>query len=130
VTIRFFSHWRDVPQGYWRWPNFKPSEVACQHCGELLVDEEAMDALQHHRGLLNGPLKINSAYRCPIHNAMVGGAPLSAHKFAKAFDKSLTHPPRKRVTMEETGYKAGFKGMGRYKTFSHQDTGRKRIWGS
>lgn len=130
MTIRFFSHWRDVPRNYWKWPNFKPPEVACHHCGELLVDEEAMDALQRHRVLLGGSLKINSAYRCAIHNAMVGGAPLSMHKFAKAYDKSLRSPARTRGVMEETGLKAGFTGMGRYRTFSHQDTGRRRTWGS
>jgi len=28
MTTTFFDHWRDVPEGAWRWPNFSPAEIA------------------------------------------------------------------------------------------------------
>jgi zinc D-Ala-D-Ala carboxypeptidase len=43
--------------------------------------------------MLNAPLVINSGHRCALHNARVGGAPLSLHK-RLAFDVALSgHDP-------------------------------------
>lgn len=127
LTIKKFKHWKDIPLGYWRWPNFMPQEIACSHCGELLVDEHFMDALQAERDRLGHPLKINSAYRCPIWNAMVGGAPLSMHKFGKAGDQSTRG--RDKMAMLAAARASGFKGFGGYNTFLHADIGRPRTWG-
>ncbi|NIQ13398.1 MAG: hypothetical protein GTO02_03000 [Candidatus Dadabacteria bacterium] len=40
---------------------------------------------------LVGPLKVNSAYRSPEHNARVGGTPHSKHVYGKAFDIATHH---------------------------------------
>ena len=29
-----------------KWPNFTPKEIACKCCGEIVVDEEGMDAIE------------------------------------------------------------------------------------
>ena len=123
-----WRHWSDVDMVWWRarWPNFLPSELACSHCGELMIDTEALDKLQYQRRTEGRAKTINSAYRCPIWNAMVGGAPLSQHKFAKAFDQRKDAPG---AEMEASAIMAGFTGIGRYRTFIHTDTGRKRSWG-
>jgi len=74
------------------------------------------------------PFQINSAYRCPIHNARIGGAPLSMHKFGRAFDIALTdHVDREKLI--KCALQVGAGGIGEnYKTFVHVDTGRRRSW--
>jgi len=124
---RFFKHWRDVDPKDWRWPSFAPQEIACRHCGELLLDEAFMDTLQRQRDETS-PIVITSAYRCPIWNAMVGGAPLSMHKLGKAGDQALCG--RVLAHVEAQARRAGFAGFGRYKTFLHADIGPSRQWGA
>lgn len=106
--------------------NFLISEVACRHCGKLLVNDHALDLLQRLREEV-GPLFIHSAYRCPVHNALVGGAPLSQHKFGRAFDIGLRDYSK--ITLHYAAKEVGFTGFGlNYKTFIHVDTGPKRSW--
>lgn len=124
------AHWRDAPT-WWadRWPNFTPERIACRHCGELLIDPEALDRLQAARWVPSGgPLVIWSAYRCPIHNALVGGAPRSMHKYGRAFDVRTS--VAQRDDHERRAIAAGFTGFGYYRNFLHIDTGRRRSWGS
>lgn len=42
--------------------------------------------LQQIRDLVNVPMSITSAYRCPDHNEKVGGAKNSQHKLGSAAD--------------------------------------------
>ena len=124
----FYSHWSDIPLREWyrRWPNFHPSEIASKGDGSLLVHEDALDALQSARRKL-GVLHINSAYRDPRYNALVGGAPMSRHKTGDAFDISLRNQEKKQVL--EVCEHVGFRGFGiNYNTFVHVDMGRKRRW--
>lgn len=120
-----YEHWRDVPKQGWRWSHFTPQELASHGDGSLLVVEGALDCLQRLRTLLGRPLVILSAYRDPIHNARVGGAPLSQHRFGKAFDCRLTMD---RDMLVRLAREAGFKGIGLYKTFVHVDCGPSRTW--
>lgn len=84
-----------------------------------------MDALQAVRDMIGAPIRLNSGHRCAIHNAHVGGAPLSQHKLL-AFDISLQghDPPALRAACG----RAGFKGFGFYATFLHVDMGPRRQW--
>ena len=86
MTTTFYSHWRDVPEGTWRWPNFSPGEIACRGTGKLLVNEAALDRLQALRDALGKPFIVRSAYRSPEHNRAVGGAKRSKHMAGTAFD--------------------------------------------
>ena len=108
-----------------RWPNFTPQELACRHCGELYFDPAAFDALQTVRLILGRPLRIFSGHRCIIHNANVGGAPLSEHKRI-AFDISTAGHDRQMLIA--ACRQAGFTGFGGYTTFLHVDLGRPRRW--
>lgn len=122
-----YKHWRDIPTGAWRWPNFDPGEraLACSHCGEFYLHTPTMDALQWLREDVGRPIKLNSGHRCAIHNAMVGGAPLSMHR-QFACDISLHgHDP---IRLYHAAKAAGFKGFGFYQTFLHADMGRPRRW--
>ena len=74
MTTTFHRHWRDAPEGNWRWPNFSPAEIACRGTGKLLINEPALDRLQALRDRLSKPPIVRSAYRSPEHNRAVGGA--------------------------------------------------------
>ena len=110
---------------HWRWPNFSPGEMACRHCGETYHWPEFMDRLQAARDDVGRPFRIHSAHRCALHNARVGGAPLSEH-LKLAVDIGLAgHDP---VQLHKALRRAGFRGFGFYQTFIHADLGRARHW--
>ena len=46
--------------------HFKSAELRCRHCGREGVRRELLDVLEALRAKA-GPLKVNSAYRCPKH---------------------------------------------------------------
>jgi len=112
-------------------PHFKWSEFACKcGCGCTYVSEKAIEKLETLRVLLSAPMTINSCCRCPIHNAKVGGAPLSQHRATKtnpstAFDIAIGNHDKQEII--ELAELAGFKGIGtKYKTFVHVDDRPKR----
>ena len=113
-----------------RWPNFLPVEMACRHCGEVYWAPEEFDRAQRLRTLLNRAVHFNSTHRCAIHNARVGGAPMSQHKKI-SFDFSLTKPapnPAELSTLQESMITAGFLTFGLYGTFIHIDSRPGRFW--
>ena len=122
-----YPDWREVPWDKNRWPNFSPGEpnLACPLTGQFYFWPLAFDCLQGARNIVGEPFVINSGHRSPIHNAMVGGKPLSQHKKI-AFDIStLNHD---RVNLYEALKQSGFTGFGFYQTFIHADLGRERRW--
>lgn len=46
--------------------HFKSAELRCHHCGREGVRRELLEVLEALRAKA-GPLKVNSAYRCPQH---------------------------------------------------------------
>jgi uncharacterized protein YcbK (DUF882 family) len=125
--MTLYSHYSQVEWDYSRWPNFSPKEIASKGDGSLLVNEEALDTLQRARNIVEKPFIIPSAYRDPLHNARVGGAPLSQHKLGTAFDILLEN--HNRMDLLKACQVVGFTGFGFYSTFLHVDTGRARYWG-
>lgn len=125
--MTLYKHYSEIPAEKWRWPNFTPAELACQGTGEMLVDEEALDALQKFRDDVARPVILNSAYRSEKHNAAVGGAKNSQHRLGKAFDIRITDRLTRSV-IHAAARAAGFKGIGDYDTFVHVDTGAARYW--
>lgn len=110
---------------HWPYENFTREELSSKGDGSILVDHDAISRLQHMRDIL-GPLKINSAYRDPLHNKRVGGAKNSYHLKGVAFDIS-----RKGYDLDEMLHAAkevGFTGIGIYNGFIHVDTGPERSW--
>ena len=58
-------------------------------CGEdtaYNVDARLLELLDELRDLIGGPIEISCAYRCPDHNAAVGGVPDSQHALGTAAD--------------------------------------------
>lgn len=125
--MAYYRHYNLVSAKNWFWPNFTPKEVACKGTGELVVNFEAMDALQEFRDILGVPVKINSAYRSAAHNKKIGGAQNSYHTKAMAFDIAITKElTRDRIL--DAARKSGFKGIGHYNNFVHIDIGPSRTW--
>lgn len=68
---------------------FTLDEFACNHCGELPEEGmnpallEALDTLRERWG---APINVSSGYRCPEHNANVGGVTRSQHVLGNAAD--------------------------------------------
>ena len=123
MTTTFYDHWRDVPEGAWRWKNFSPAEIACRGTGKLLVHEAALDRLQALREKLGKPFIIRSAYRSPEHNRAVGGAKRSKHMEGTAFDIAMSnHNP---AAFARGGGLLGFSFYPR-SDFVHIDLGPKR----
>ena len=110
----------------WRWPNFTPSEFGCRHCGEIYFWPEFFDRIEFVRSSLGRPIKILSGHRCSLHNARVGGAPLS-HLTLATDISALGH---NREILLQACRVAGFSGFGFYHTFLHIDLGPSRQWWS
>lgn len=69
--------------------HFAASEFACHHCGcgADKIHPRLIALLEELRKNIGGkPLHVNSGYRCPIHNANVGGASNSQHMHGTAAD--------------------------------------------
>lgn len=107
------------------WPSFSDSEMACRHCGETYRWPDFMLCIQAARNDVGRPFHILSAHRCSLHNARVGGAPLSQH-LRLAADISLRGHDR--FELLAGCRRAGFTGFGFYNTFLHIDLGRPRHW--
>ena len=121
-----FPHFAEVRSADWPWANFKPIEIASRGDGSIRIESDAMDALQELRDRLGTALRINSAYRDPVHNARVGGAPRSAHKMGLAFDLAIGRHDRH--YLYDLAKRTGFAGFGFYRTFLHVDVSRARHW--
>ena len=67
-------------------PHFSDNELACRHCGVNGCQKGLVDALEAFRALVGKPVMVDSAYRCPQHNAQVGGAGKSEHVEGLAAD--------------------------------------------
>lgn len=106
-----------------QWPNFSPDEIRCKGTGELKINIRALNNLQKLRYHWNKPIQILSGYRSESHNAAVGGAPNSYHLQGRAFDIPILD--ENFILLAQS---CGFRGIGRYATFTHIDTGPARTW--
>jgi len=97
-----------------RWPNFSREELTCHcGCGEALMDEAFMDMLQALRRELGFPFKLNSAYRCPKHDAQVGSSSSAGsgpHTLGKAVDVAVAGEQAYRIV--QGALARGFSGIG------------------
>jgi zinc D-Ala-D-Ala carboxypeptidase len=78
--------------------------------------------LQQLRDLAGGPLVVTSGYRCPAHNARVGGAKLSQHIQGIAADiwsKTLTPTELAALAEQVPAFQNG--GIGKYSRWIHVD---------
>jgi uncharacterized protein YcbK (DUF882 family) len=88
-----------------------------------LIETDLIEAYKHLRFYLDHILIVNCGYRCPQHNAEIGGMPLSQHQAGRAIDISLVGidiPHEKILKLAE---QAGFKYyyIDKEKNFMHCD---------
>lgn len=105
---------------------FKDVEFACPCCGSNLMDSDFLNTVDDFRAELGFALKISSGYRCPKHNAAVGGVPNSMHLKGRAVDFALLwlHPAlRPKVLALAPKY---FRGIGIGKSLMHGDNRTKK----
>lgn len=81
--------------------NLWSSEIMCQGvgcCNESIISKRVVDSFQRVRDIYGGPITIGdsggSGYRCPIHNAEVGGASGSLHMTGNALDLHASNTSR------------------------------------
>lgn len=96
----------------------------------LRVLAEQLEVLREH---FQKPIKINSGYRSPAHNAKIGGKPESMHLLGKAADVVIDGVSPDEVAeaieflIQGKMMKQG--GLGKYDTFTHYDIrGKKARW--
>ncbi len=114
---------RDAPN-YYISEHILLADLICPCCDTVKV----IPALYRHVSLLERlrrelglGIVITSGYRCPRHNAAVGGAARSWHLL---FATDVTLDPFDRETLEELARlaeAAGFGGIGRYERHLHLD---------
>lgn len=110
--------------------NFTLKEMSCR-CGcEMPKDvlnnvQKLANQLQIIRNKVNVPITINSAYRCPKHNSIIGGAKSSQHLQGKASDIVIEGYSNDDVAdlIEELIASGDILqgGLGRYNSFTHYD---------
>ncbi len=112
--------------------NFKLKEFKCKgkcNC-EMPLDVyeniiKLAGQLQFLRDYTGRPIRINSAYRSPEHNAKIGGSKNSQHLLGKAADITIDSlKPIEVFTLIEDLIDMGLMlqgGLGLYDTFVHYD---------
>ena len=110
--------------------NFKLKEFECKGGCDMPLEVyeniiKLASQLQFLRDYTGRPITINSAYRCPEHNAKVGGSKTSQHLLGKAADITIQSlkPAEVFVLIEELidmGHLLQG-GLGLYDTFVHYD---------
>ena len=95
------------------------------------IENELAPALEVIRKVVGKPLRINSGYRSPEHNAKVGGSKRSQHVKGRAVDLALPEG----MGVDEFAMLIGNcmalgmipeGGLGRYRSWVHYDTRGKR----
>ncbi len=124
----YFKDYRQIPQTIWRWYSFSPLDIASHGDGSIIIISHALDKLQNLYNMMDYKLSIHSAYRDPLYNAKIGGAPLSRHKYGDAFDIGLGKFDKHKLY--QICQQLGFTGFGFYNNFLHIDCGKARHWGS
>ena len=112
-------------------PNFSEAELNCNSGAECPYPDRLGHlawTLQTIREYYGKPIRVNSGYRSPEHNAKIGGVRNSQHVQALAADLAPTTGKAEdldRLTAVVSGLAATGKipngGIGTYKTFVHYD---------
>ena len=111
--------------------NFKVSEFACKHCGANEIDQKVLNMAQELRDYLGVAIRVNSGYRCEVHNKKVGGVKNSKHLYGKAADLACSLGAKKlfeavKYLHDTQGKLKDLDYCIRYANFIHIDCGGKR----
>ena len=113
--------------------HFSAEELMCHgasqgHCGcgpetANNVSPLLLEKLEALRAMIGGPIEISCAYRCPAHNAEVGGVPNSQHVDGTAADVQTPNYDNCNTPEQLKWYceQIGFDGIGLYDWGCHVD---------
>ena len=109
--------------------NFSWAEFFCPSSGSMILEDMVFEHISKLQKLRDeyGPQKVNSGYRSPEHNAIVGGAKSSMHlRFATDITPIGWKDSQEDLQeffdeIEEDAKHLAFGGIGRYNTFIHLD---------
>jgi len=108
-------------------PNFRVREFACKDGSDkILICLTNVKYLQALRDKYKLSMHINSGYRPEAYNSLKNSKPTSLHVTGYATDFYFEGIRPLAVYMFLTLTHPG--GLGRYKTFTHMDSGRRRRW--
>lgn len=105
-------------------PHFLAAEFTCNHCGHECpggMDPKLIELLEELRAHFGKPVVISSGYRCPAHNARVGGAKHSQHMRGTAADVKVVGVAPAVVQQWANQHMSGWGGVGSYPRFTHLD---------
>ena len=88
--------------------NFSHVELRCKHCGENSMSMAFLDRLQEIREEFGKPMRVNSGYRCPVHDAALGGK--GPHQTGHAIDIGVSGSDA--LDLVELARKFGMTGIG------------------
>lgn len=107
----------------WLTEHFTRQELACKcGCDRCETKPELLGALEELRRVIGRPIHITSGYRCPEHNAAVGGAPHSQHCQGAAVDchvHGMTPGELAEAAEAVPDFAGG--GIGVYSSWAHLD---------
>lgn len=107
--------------------NFTVKEFACSDGTDTILISPTLAAmLQKIRTHYGKPVHINSAYRTEAHNAKVGGAAYSQHKYGTAADIRIDGVTPKDLAAFAETIMPNMGGIGIYKSFVHIDVRKTR----
>ena len=112
--------------------NFSIREFECRHCHKQDIAQTLIELCQKIRDYINAPVRVNSGYRCPYYNQVVGGVFNSYHTQGLAADISAEMGARALFEFIREMYASGlipelsFCFLYTKKNFVHIDIGRKR----
>lgn len=93
-----------------KYPNFKPEEFRCRHCGNDGIKEELIAKLQAMRTEYGKPMAITSGYRCPQHPQEASKTTPGAHALGLAADIGVQGSEAHKILA--LAFKHGFTGIG------------------
>lgn len=103
--------------------HFSIHEFACPCCGAIEMNPRLIELLEIARSRLGRPITIKSGFRCPLHNAAVGGKQSSAHLQGEAAD-ILCEYSGQRYDLIKTLLVMGVERIGVAEAFVHVDVNR------
>jgi len=111
--------------------HFEGVEFRCPcDCRRIFVSFELVNLLERLRRQVEAPIVIESGYRCPVHNAEVGGDDRSLHTLGLAADITIPGLTIVELHALARSYWLGDRrgGVGFYPGHVHLDVGNAREW--
>lgn len=102
--------------------HFKVYEFRCKdNTNPIFVSSTLIEVLERIREHFKKPVYINSGYRNPAYNAMIGGAKNSMHMYGMAADIHINGVTPKQIAEFAETLMPNGGGIGIYENFCHID---------